>query len=172
MTTARDAHLTWAVQLAADAEPALWFGGTETDWMARLDTEDGNLRAAFAWALEQHQLGVATGMLFGTLMWFAGRSRLVEGLELCDRILAAGATVEDRSIIAFVQLMLASHGRLDEDLLARIRSSIGPLADSSRAWLARPAEGYIAAMSIDGADPTSAERAVAICQSAADAAAR
>ena len=169
-SAARDAHLRWAVALAADAEPTLWFGGDETGWLARLDAEDGNTRAAFAWALEGGELSAATSMLVATLLWFAGRSRVAEGLEMCERLLAAGGSGEDRSIVAFAELMLATHGRLDDDVLARTRRDIGMLAQSSHPWLALPADGYLAAYSIVAGDAASVGRAVAACQAAVDAA--
>ena len=172
VSAARDAHLRWAAALAVEAEPTLWFGGNETYWLARLDTEDGNTRAAFAWALERGELSAATSMLVATLLWFAARSRVVEGLEMCERLLAAGGSDEDRSIVAFVELMLASHGRIDEDVLTRTRRSVGMLAQSSHPWLAGPADGYLAAMSIVAGDAASAGRAVAACQAAVDAARR
>ena len=170
MSAARDAHLRWVATLTADAQPTLWFGGDETYWLARLDTEDGNLRAAFAWALEQGELRAAASMLGATLFWFAARSRVVEGLEMCERLLAAGGSEEDRSIVAFVELMLASHGHLDDDLLARTRREIAPLARSSYPWLALPADAYLAAYSIVADDAASAGRAVAACRVAVDAA--
>ncbi|HVF18984.1 MAG TPA: adenylate/guanylate cyclase domain-containing protein [Mycobacteriales bacterium] len=171
MTAARDAHLRWAAALAADAESTLWFGGGDhAYWMARLDDEDGNSRSAFSWALESGELHAATSTLIATLFWFLARSRYAEGLDMCERLLAVGVSDEDRSIVAFTELMLASHGRLDDDMLVRARRDIGLLPRSSHPWLALPADGYIAAMSIVAGDESSVERAVAACRAAVDAA--
>lgn len=169
MTAARDAHLRWVSALAAEAEETLWFGGDYACWMARLDDESGNTRAAFSWALERGELQAATSMLFSAMLWFAGRSRLAEGLEMCERLSAGGVSDEDRSIVAFVRLMLASHGLLDDEMLGGIRREIGMLARSSHPWLAVPVDGYLAAMSIAAGDAASAERAVATCRAAVDA---
>lgn len=170
MNAVRDGHLMWIAQLAADAEPALWFGGNNAEWLTRLDAEAANLRTAFTWAVESEQFDVATSILFSTSMWFVARSRLVEGLEMCARFQAAGGSEENRSLVAFVEFLLASHGRLDDELLARVRRDMAALPRSSRPWMALPANAYLAAVSINAAEPGSAERAVAACQAAVDAA--
>ena len=170
---AREAHARWAVGLATDAEPWLWFGqgeAGETDWMVRLDTEEGNLRAAFAWTVDGAELGAATSMVIGTMMWLIARGRSGEGLDMCERLLAAGGSDEDRSLVAFADLMFASHGRLDEAVVARARRSVEPLSRSSRPWIAPLAAGYVAAWSITQGDVESAQRAIGACREAVEAA--
>lgn len=169
---ARDAHLQWAAKLTAEAEPVLWFGGDEMSWLARLDAEDANTRAAVGWALERGELGVAAAMLIATLLWFAARSRSAEGLELVERVRAAGGRPEDRAIVTFAEFMLASHGRLDDDRVARIRRDMAALDRSSHAWLALPASGYLAAYSIVAGDEASATAALATCRAAVASARR
>lgn len=165
---ARNAHLAWASRLAADAEPGLWFAIGDTDWLKRLDADSANMRAAFDWAVEGDEEESAAAMLVATLTWFVARSRYSEGLELCDRLRAAGDDV--RPLAAFCELMLASHGRLDDELLARCRRDIRSLSSSSHAWLAPMADGALAAWSIETGDEASLHRAIAACQAAGEAA--
>lgn len=171
-SAARDAHLMWAAQMAADAEPALWFGIGDTDWLARLDIEDGNMRAAFAWALEGGELSAATSMLVSTMMWFTARSRSVEGLEMCQGLLAAGGSDEDRSLLGFLALLFATNtgGQLDADALTRAKRDVGSLSQSSHPWMALLAAGYFAAWSIVAGDAASTKRAIRACQAAVETA--
>ncbi len=50
----RNRHLAWAQELAAEAEPHLP-GAEASKWLARLDIEHDNIRAALTWATEPEQ---------------------------------------------------------------------------------------------------------------------
>lgn len=89
---------------------------------------------------------------------------------MCERFRAAGGAGEERAVVAFVEFMLASHGRLDAETLDRIRQEIGLVGQSSHPWLALPAEGYLAAFSIVAGDPASATRALDACRAVVAAA--
>jgi non-specific serine/threonine protein kinase len=58
---ARERHAAWCLKLGEAAEPTLeGYGGEQTRWLARLDLELGNIRAALAWL---HEMGDATRLL-------------------------------------------------------------------------------------------------------------
>jgi non-specific serine/threonine protein kinase len=84
-----------AVFLAlAEAATAALEGADQAAWLARLQQEHDNLRAAIGWAVEQGE--VAIGLRFATalrLFWFM-RGYLTEGRERLAQILALGAVSE------------------------------------------------------------------------------
>lgn len=57
ITAVQQAHATYYIQLAKTAEPHLKSGGDQIAWMARLEQEHHNLRAALAWATQVPQRG-------------------------------------------------------------------------------------------------------------------
>lgn len=83
----RDQHLAYYVALAEAAEPELK-AHHQITWLARLDREQDNLRAALSWSLSQKK--VAEGLrLVGALGHFwEMRSSLSEGSRWCETVLA------------------------------------------------------------------------------------
>jgi predicted ATPase/DNA-binding CsgD family transcriptional regulator len=81
----RARHAKWALELAEEAEPALW-GADQHHWFQRLETERENLDEALSWAIEHDQeLGMR---LAGSLWWFwQVRGYLTEGRSAFDRLL-------------------------------------------------------------------------------------
>ena len=82
---ARHAELFTSV---AEDSAAHLMGSAKGDWLNRLEQDHGNLRAAFAWAVER---GAAeTAMRIGFALWrfWQMRGYLVEGLERIDQALA------------------------------------------------------------------------------------
>jgi predicted ATPase/Tfp pilus assembly protein PilF len=86
-TVWRDRHLRWSVTLAELAEPELT-GGAQEHWLARLEIEHGNLRAALAWA-EAHG-ATAMGLRLAGALWrfWYTRGSVSEGRAWCERLLA------------------------------------------------------------------------------------
>jgi len=80
-------HAGWYLALAEEAVPAL-AGPDAAAWLARLDDEHDNLRAALGWAQQQGD-GPAARRLAGALgRYWAQRGRLSEGRRWCAAALA------------------------------------------------------------------------------------
>jgi predicted ATPase len=88
----RGAHAGAFLALAEQADAGL-AGGTEESWLARLDLEQENLRAALTWTIAHGPAEVAV-RLAGALwrFWFL-RGHLTEGWRALERALAVGGAV-------------------------------------------------------------------------------
>jgi len=87
----RRAHALHFLALAEAAEPHLVAGPAMHPWLARLEAEEANLRAALAWCEEarEDELGLRLAAALG-LFWFR-RSHLGEGRARLERALARAA---------------------------------------------------------------------------------
>jgi predicted ATPase/transcriptional regulator with XRE-family HTH domain len=108
--TTRRAHAAWYLDLAEQAAPALT-GPDVVSWLARLDAEHDNLRAALRWALDQGD-GPAALRLAGALgRYWAHRGHLSEGRQWCAEALALpGGTGAGTELVRIKCLVAA--GRL------------------------------------------------------------
>ncbi len=116
--TIRDRHRDWLVALVAAAEES-WRAAAGASWLARLDLELDNLRAAFAWsrvravnpegtqASGEHEVQTAL-VLASSLWWFwllrghlgEGREHLRGFLRLADGMGLAASTERARALHA------------------------------------------------------------------------
>jgi non-specific serine/threonine protein kinase len=83
----RRAHADWCVAFAERAEPEL-AGPDSAAWVARIESELGNIRAAHDW-LFAHDDAERALRLGGALGWFWSSSgHFEEGRNLCERLIA------------------------------------------------------------------------------------
>jgi predicted ATPase len=85
-------HALYFMGVAEEAEPYLR-GAGQAEWLARLEAENDNIRAAFTWALADGDADVALRM-GGALRWFWElHGHLSEGRRLLRQALARGNEV-------------------------------------------------------------------------------
>jgi predicted ATPase len=85
-------HALYFMGVVEEAEPYLR-GAGQAEWLARLEAENDNIRAAFSWALADVDAEVAL-RLGGALRWFWElRGHLSEGRRLLRQALARGSEV-------------------------------------------------------------------------------
>ena len=92
----RQGHAALFLALAEEAEPHLREAG-QTDWLERLDREQGNLRAALAWTLQEEP--EAALRLAAALHWFWNlRGHIAEGQRwLSDALALPAAAARPRA---------------------------------------------------------------------------
>lgn len=88
--TVSDSHLEFFVAFAETARAQLR-GPAQIEWLARLDAEHANLRAALTWAISENPTRAAQALrLTGALwMYWDVRGYFQEGVQWCERALAA-----------------------------------------------------------------------------------
>jgi non-specific serine/threonine protein kinase len=89
-TQVRDRHLAWVVTLAEQAASAL-LGPEELAWLARLDREHENLRAALRWALDQAHGTAGLRVAAGLWQFWRNRGYQSEGRRWLRAVLARAA---------------------------------------------------------------------------------
>jgi len=100
----RDAHLAWCAAVAAEAELGLE-GPEQARWLARLDDENDNLRAALEWATSNDPCA-GMAIVAGVRWFWIVRARWEEGRRWAEHLLAAGCADEHRSARASEALAL------------------------------------------------------------------
>ncbi len=90
----QDRRLHWCVGLAEQAAPAL-LGPEQAVWLARLEREHDNLRAALQWALDRGHSALGVRLAAGLWQFWRSRSYLSEGRRWLAALLALPAADED-----------------------------------------------------------------------------
>lgn len=93
----RARHASWYAAFAEEAEPHIFGGANDTTWLARLEEEEGNLRAALDWS-ERDPARAVTALRLGAALhwaWFAW-GRFQEGRDRLARALATAIDVPPR----------------------------------------------------------------------------
>ena len=162
-------HARFFQDLAETAAPELR-GPSQLEWLARLETEHDNLRAAMAWGLDYGDTDLAQ-RIAAALAWFwLIRRHVAEAVEWHDRVLAAtgGSTKARASVLvesAFVGLMV--HLDDPESCLARIREGLVLFVELGDEQGVMTARAYEAMMQWWQRDLASATRNFAELQAAA-----
>lgn len=125
----RDRCLNYLVALAERADPELR-SARQMTWLARLDLELDNLRAALDWSLTPENAGAALRLVAALGHYWEMRSDLVEGGRWCDAALAAASSRADlrdserRAAALFVAGMLAGYSWDSEKSLRHLQESL------------------------------------------------
>lgn len=98
-TVARDAHAAWLLAFTEDGATNL-IGAGQREWLARLDLEQDNLRAALAWLLDAGDRESALRICSAVWRWWGIRGHVEEGRTWLDRALAAGEAVSPAARLA------------------------------------------------------------------------
>ncbi|GAC1538905.1 MAG: hypothetical protein NVS2B7_10280 [Herpetosiphon sp.] len=110
----RERHTAYYLQLARQAEPVLWGGPDQVQWLTRLETDHDNLRAVLHGALRDNTPEVA--LVLAGMLWrfWLVHGHLLEGQRWLERGLAADQS-SSRSIRAKALCGLGSLGSLLPD---------------------------------------------------------
>jgi predicted ATPase/DNA-binding XRE family transcriptional regulator len=142
-------HAAWCAALAEQAEPAL-DTRDQLGWLACLDAEQDNLRAALAWSLE-HDPAINLRLAAGLTRYWLLRGRSAEGRDWLGRRLArAPAPAADRARALWCAGQLAAEqvdftiarARFEECLRLSRAAGDGRLAARSLNYLASIAAGH------------------------------
>lgn len=86
-----DRHFDWCLALVEQAQPEL-YGPRQAEWVARLEQERGNLRAALGWSLDQpDRVESGIRVAFALAQFWQLRGDFAEGLAWLERLHARGA---------------------------------------------------------------------------------
>ena len=129
-------HASWCADLLTAAAPDFAAGQNEAQWMARLDSELGNLRAAFAWMAAQGKPEAVLCLVAPLDDYWISRPYHAD----VRRWLEAGLTLSDRAAIPPEMHLAALH------LLVVVASMLGDHASA----VARAGEARQVAESIGG----------------------
>jgi non-specific serine/threonine protein kinase len=90
----RERHAERYAELAEAAEPELLRPG-QAAWLARLDEENENIRAALAWSLESGQIEYGLRIAGALVRFWSTRGLMTEGRHWLDTALARGDDTAD-----------------------------------------------------------------------------
>ena len=110
----QDRRLRWCVTLAEQAAPAL-LGAEQALWLARLEREYDNLRAALQWALDRGRGALGLRLAAGLWQFWRSRSYLSEGRRWLAAVLALPTEDDDATIMTARASALEGAGWLTED---------------------------------------------------------
>jgi predicted ATPase/transcriptional regulator with XRE-family HTH domain len=107
---ARHRHAAYYLALGEEAAPALAGAGVVA-WLARLDAEHDNLRAALRWTLDQGDAPAALRLAGSLGRYWAHRGHLTEGRQWCAEALALPGDTGAGTVLVRMNCLVAA-GRL------------------------------------------------------------
>jgi predicted ATPase len=110
----RDRHLRWCVALAERAAPAL-LGREQGTWLARLEREQDNLRAALRWALDCSHSALGLRLVGGLGKFWLRGGHQREGRAWLADLLALAAEDTDAAALAARATALEAAAWLADD---------------------------------------------------------
>jgi len=110
----RDRHLRWCVTLAELAAPAL-LGAEQGVWLARLNREHDNLRAALRWAQDRGLSAPGLRLAGGLLKFWLRGGYQREGRDWLAALLALATDDDDATVLAARVTALEAAAWLAED---------------------------------------------------------
>ena len=124
LTGARRRHAEATASLA-QAWYAEWDEGPRRDWIARLDRDLGNLRAALRWSFEEsNDTSLGTRLVADSAIVFLRLSLLHEGIEWCRRTLQApGAADGTEAQLRYGLSMLYANLGAEKECLEQAESA-------------------------------------------------
>jgi non-specific serine/threonine protein kinase len=93
-----DRHLDWCTRLVERAEPALWGGPEQEGWLAQLEYEHDNCRAALRWAQEGKRTERGLRLAGALRRFWDVRGYRAEGYDWLESLLQAAE--DDQSVAA------------------------------------------------------------------------
>jgi non-specific serine/threonine protein kinase len=120
LAEARDRHAAEFTALALEAEPELW-SRDQARWLARLEAEHDNFRAALRWLIDQGAASEAQRLAGCLARFWDLRGHYTEGLQWLQRVTAMGM-VEDPLTTVLVSNGLATLALLNGDVVGSMEA--------------------------------------------------
>lgn len=90
----RAVHRDWFLGLAEEAEPELWQGQGQTEWIERLALEQDNLRAAMEWSASEESPELLARLSHSLNRFWYMRGQAAEGGRWLAKVLDKGGALE------------------------------------------------------------------------------
>ncbi|WP_432250854.1 ATP-binding protein [Streptomyces sanyensis] len=148
----RDRHLRHYLALAERAGPRLR-GGDQRAWLARLDAESGNLRAALDEGIRRAAEGrsaQAERLAAELSWWWLLRGRLTEARRSLAAVLAVTEDADPELVLLHTAFALLTGDRAEADPAAAARAVPDPVRGARALWLC--AYGMFSAGEADASD--------------------
>lgn len=137
LTAVRDRHLRYYLALAERAEPGLR-GADQRTWLARLDAEAGNLRAALDEGIRRAAEGrAAEAVRLATALswWWLLCGRFTEARRSLAAVLAAAGGNAPETVLLHAAFALLTGDRTEADLDAAADAVPDPVRSARALWL-------------------------------------